>query len=93
MVVRSFQVWWISLSYVVAQILLGMHLWHGAGSWLQSLGLNNRRWQRIIHGVGAAVAVLIVVGNCAIPLAILAGWTPHRTGRGSTSPQARERRV
>ncbi len=77
MVVLSFQVWWISLSYVVAQIFLGLHLWHGAGSWLQSLGLNNRRCQRVIHGVGAAVAVLIVVGNCAIPLAILAGWTPH----------------
>jgi len=31
---------------------------------------------RLIDGLGAAVAVLIVVGNCAIPLAILAGWRP-----------------
>ena len=76
MVVDGFKQWPISLLYVVSQVVLGFHLWHGAGSWLQSLGLNNRRWRRIIHGAGATVAVLIVVGNCSIPLAILAGWTP-----------------
>ena len=43
---RQLPGWWISLSYVVAQVVLGLHLWHGAGSWLQSLGLNSRRWQR-----------------------------------------------
>ena len=76
MVVGSFAQWPISLSYVVAMIFLGLHLWHGAGSWLQSLGWNSKRWQRLIHGLGAAVAVLIVVGNCSIPLAILLGWRP-----------------
>ena len=77
MVVGGFAQWPVSLGYAIAQVILGFHLWHGAGSWLQSLGFNNRRWQRVIHGVGAAVAVLIVVGNCAIPLAILAGWRPQ----------------
>ena len=77
MVVRGFAVWWISLSYIVAQIILGLHLWHGAGSWLQSLGFNNRRWQPTVHGVGAAIAALITVGNCSIPLAILATWRPQ----------------
>ncbi len=77
MVVSGFSIWWISLSYVVAQIVLGAHLWHGAGSWLQTLGWNNRRWRRVIQHAGETVAVLIVVGNCSMPLAILAGWTPH----------------
>ena len=52
MVVGSFAQWPISLSYVVAMLVLGLHLWHGAGSWLQSLGLNSKRWQRLIHGLG-----------------------------------------
>ena len=77
MVVGSFAQWPISLSYVVAMVILGLHLWHGAGSWLQSLGWNGKRWQRLVHGLGAAVAVLIVVGNCSMPLAILFGWRPH----------------
>jgi succinate dehydrogenase / fumarate reductase cytochrome b subunit len=68
--------WYISLAYVVAMVILGLHLWHGAGSWLQSLGLKNKRTMRLIDGLGAAVAVLIVIGNCSIPLAILAGWRP-----------------
>lgn len=76
MVVGGFARWPVSLSYVVAMLFLGLHLWHGAGSWLQSLGLNSKRWQRLIHGLGAAAAVLIVVGNCSIPLAVLFGWRP-----------------
>jgi succinate dehydrogenase / fumarate reductase, cytochrome b subunit len=68
--------WYVSVAYMAAQILLGVHLWHGAGSWLQSLGLNNRRWQRVVHGAGGAIALLIVAGNCSIPLAILTGWRP-----------------
>jgi len=76
MVVDGFEKPLVSIAYVVAMIVLGLHLWHGAGSWLQSLGLKNKRTMRLIDGIGAAVAVLIVVGNCAIPLAILAGWRP-----------------
>ena len=76
MVVGSFAQWPISLSYVAAMVFLGLHLWHGAGSWLQSLGWNSKRWQRLIDCLSVAVAVAIVVGNCSIPLAILCGWRP-----------------
>jgi succinate dehydrogenase / fumarate reductase cytochrome b subunit len=76
MVVGGFKQWPVSIGYVLAQIVLGLHLWHGAGSWLQSLGWNGRRWLRWVRGFGIAFAVLIVVGNCSIPLAILLGWRP-----------------
>jgi succinate dehydrogenase / fumarate reductase cytochrome b subunit len=76
MVVGGFKQWPVSLGYVVAQLVLGLHLWHGAGSWLQSLGWSGRRWLRLVQGVGAAFALVIVVGNCSIPLAILLGWKP-----------------
>jgi succinate dehydrogenase / fumarate reductase cytochrome b subunit len=76
MVVLGFEKPLVSIAYVVAMIFLGLHLWHGAGSWLQSLGLKNKRTMRWIDALGAAFAVLIVVGNCVIPLAILAGWRP-----------------
>ena len=55
MVVRSFEKPVVSIAYIVAMLVLGLHLWHGAGSWLQSLGLKNRRTLRLIDGLGAAV--------------------------------------
>ncbi len=76
MVVGGFEKPMVSIAYIVAMIILGLHLWHGAGSWLQSLGLKNKRTMGLIDGVGAAVAVLVVVGNCSMPLAILLGWRP-----------------
>jgi succinate dehydrogenase / fumarate reductase cytochrome b subunit len=77
MVVGGFRQWPVSVGYVLCQIVLGLHLWHGAGSWLQSLGLNGRRWLRWVQGFGIAFALLIVVGNSSIPLAILLGWEPR----------------
>lgn len=59
--------------YVIANILLAMHLFHGASSMLQTLGLNNGRNKRILRRVGPVIAGLIAVGNIFIPVAIFAG--------------------
>ncbi len=76
MVTLSFQQWWIALSYIVAQLFLGLHLWHGAGSWFQSLGLNHPKYAPAIHGFAVLVATVVTAGNCSIPLAIWLGWSP-----------------
>jgi succinate dehydrogenase / fumarate reductase cytochrome b subunit len=76
MVVRGFEKWPVSLGYVVAQLILGLHLWHGAGSWLQSLGASRPGLMPYIHGLGKTIAIIVMVGNCSIPLAILSGWKP-----------------
>ena len=44
--VASFQLPWVTLLYVTANLLLGMHLYHGAYSLLQSLGLESSALQR-----------------------------------------------
>jgi hypothetical protein len=41
MVVDGFSRTPVAISYVVAQLILGLHLAHGAWSWFQSLGLNH----------------------------------------------------
>jgi succinate dehydrogenase / fumarate reductase cytochrome b subunit len=76
MVVGGFAQPLISLSYIVAQLVLGLHLWHGAASWLQSLGLNHPRYARLVEGFGVAYTGVVVLGNCSIPLSILLGWRP-----------------
>jgi succinate dehydrogenase / fumarate reductase cytochrome b subunit len=74
MVIAGFQQPLISATYILAQIFLGLHLWHGGSSWLQHLGLNTFVYDAVINKVGAVVAVVVVAGNCSIPLVILMGW-------------------
>ncbi|MDZ7728422.1 MAG: succinate dehydrogenase cytochrome b subunit [Dehalococcoidia bacterium] len=72
-VVESFQVWPIAIFYIVANLLLGLHIFHGAWSLFQSLGWNNRRfnpWRRYFAGAFSAVVVL---GNISFPLAVMVG--------------------
>lgn len=73
MVVMGFQNPVISGSYIVAMLLLGLHLWHGASSLFQSLGLNHPRYNRYLRCVGPVVASVVVLGNCSMPLAVLFG--------------------
>ncbi len=73
MVVLSYQNYSISITYILAMIVLYLHLSHGAPNFLQSLGLTNERTLRRIGVIGNAVAWLILIGNCSIPIAIMAG--------------------
>jgi succinate dehydrogenase / fumarate reductase, cytochrome b subunit len=74
MVIAGFQQPLISVTYILAQIFLGLHLWHGGSSWLQHLGLNGRGCDIVVNNLGAVVAAVVVAGNCSIPLVILMGW-------------------
>jgi succinate dehydrogenase / fumarate reductase cytochrome b subunit len=74
MVIAGFQQPLIVVSYILAQFVLGLHLWHGGSSWLQHLGLNGRGYDVVVNKVGAVVATVVVLGNCSIPLVIWMGW-------------------
>jgi succinate dehydrogenase / fumarate reductase cytochrome b subunit len=63
----------VAFFYVVANILLGVHLFHGAWSIFQSLGWNNPRFNRWRTAFAAAFAAIIVVGNVSFPVAVMAG--------------------
>ena len=76
MVVGGFQQPVVTLAYVVAMFFLALHLYHGATSWFQSLGLNGRGYDKVINWVGPVLALIVLIGNCSIPLAILAGYVP-----------------
>src|SRR5438876_1030443 len=72
-VVASLRVWPVAAAYIAAMVVLGLHLYHGTWSALQTLGLNpppTGRWRR---GAAAAIAVLIAGGYISIPVAVLAG--------------------
>ncbi len=63
----------VSAIYIVANIALGFHLFHGSWSLFQSLGLNNPRWNSWRRGFAVGFAALITVGNLSFPIAVLTG--------------------
>jgi len=73
-VVTGFQQWPIAAFYVVAMVLLALHLDHGVWSLCQTLGLSHPRYKRWARRAARAFALLILVGNCSFPIAVLAGW-------------------
>jgi succinate dehydrogenase / fumarate reductase cytochrome b subunit len=72
-VVRSLDRPVVAAFYVVANILLGIHLFHGAWSFFQSLGWNNPRFNAWRRGFAVGIATVVVVGNVSFPVAVLAG--------------------
>jgi succinate dehydrogenase / fumarate reductase cytochrome b subunit len=72
-VVESFSRVPVAVLYIVANLALGVHLFHGAWSMFQSMGLNNPRFNRWRRWFATAFAAVIVVGNVSFPVLVLAG--------------------
>jgi succinate dehydrogenase / fumarate reductase cytochrome b subunit len=72
-VISGFQNYAVSGFYILAMILLCMHLYHGLWSMFQSMGINHPRYTPLLKKGAAIVAILIAIGNCSIPIAVMAG--------------------
>ncbi len=59
--------------YIFAQGALALHIWHGAWSMFQSLGVNNQRFNQFRRVFASALTVVIIVGFLAVPFAIQFG--------------------
>lgn len=74
LLVRSFDVWWMTIIYLIAMAALGLHLHHGTFSSLQTLGWTNSAVARHRARVaGWVVAIVIAGGFSLIPLFTLFG--------------------
>jgi succinate dehydrogenase / fumarate reductase, cytochrome b subunit len=58
----------IVVFYVLSMLVVGSHLWHGASSAFQSLGLDNPRWTPRIRATGKVLAVVITGGFITIAI-------------------------
>lgn len=54
--------------YVLAQLAIGFHLWHGFASAFQSFGLRSAKYTPIIARIGQAFSVLVPLAFAAIPV-------------------------
>lgn len=74
LVISSFQVWWLTLIYILAMIALGMHLWHGVFSASQTLGWSvSAKARARARATAMVIALVTAIGFSLPPLAILFG--------------------
>ncbi|TDD16415.1 succinate dehydrogenase cytochrome b subunit [Nonomuraea diastatica] len=65
--------WWVTLIYVVAVVMVGLHLRHGVWSAFQTLGWANRARNKTLRLGAGLLAAVLVIGFLAPPLAITFG--------------------
>ncbi|HCB34038.1 MAG TPA: succinate dehydrogenase [Acidimicrobiaceae bacterium] len=58
----------VAIVYVVANVALAVHIFHGAWSMFQSLGINNPRYNGLRRNLATALAAVVLVGNLSFPV-------------------------
>lgn len=71
--VAGFRVWPAAAVYMAAMVILGLHIYHGTWSMMQTLGLDHPRYGKYRRPFAALLAVVIAAGNISFPLAVLLG--------------------
>jgi succinate dehydrogenase / fumarate reductase, cytochrome b subunit len=72
-IINGFRYIPVSVAYVVAIALLAMHLYHGAWSMFQSVGVNHPRYTPMLKRAAHIFAWVIAIGFISIPIAVMAG--------------------
>jgi succinate dehydrogenase / fumarate reductase, cytochrome b subunit len=71
--IASFERIPVAIAYVIANLALGVHLWHGAWSLFQSIGWNHPRFNRWRHWFAWGFTIVVVAGYISVPIAIAVG--------------------
>ena len=72
-VVASFSRPVVAIFYILANLALGVHLYHGVWSMFQSLGINHRRFNHWRRGLAVGFTVIVIGGNLTFPIAVMTG--------------------
>ena len=63
----------VALIYVVANIALAIHIYHGTWSLFQSLGINSPKINKARRSIAKGLAGIILIGNLSFPIAVTTG--------------------
>lgn len=55
--------------YVIANLVLGLHLFHGVYALTRSLGLTNPKYSRLARAIATGIAVMVAGANVIMPIA------------------------
>jgi succinate dehydrogenase / fumarate reductase cytochrome b subunit len=72
--VSGLQVAWVAVFYIIGQVCLGFHMWHGVWSLTQTLGWSHPRYNVLRRRFAYVMAILVAGVNISFPIAILTGF-------------------
>ena len=72
--VSGFKVPATAAFYIVAQLCLGLHMWHGVWSFTQTLGLSHPRYESLRRNFATGLTLLVVGVNISYPVAVITGF-------------------
>ena len=73
----AFKIVPVAVAYIIAMVLLCLHMYHGLWSWCQTLGMHHPRYTPVVKRAAAIAAILIAAGFISIPVAIMTGLYPR----------------
>ncbi|HVR69649.1 MAG TPA: succinate dehydrogenase cytochrome b subunit [Vicinamibacteria bacterium] len=71
--VTGFQHPLVSAFYALAMLALGLHMYHGVSSMVQTVGLSHPRYDRWRQAFAVAITAVVVAGNLSFPVAVMTG--------------------
>jgi succinate dehydrogenase / fumarate reductase cytochrome b subunit len=72
--VATFERWYVSAFYILANAALCLHLYHGIWSMAQTLGANRPKYDAALRNLSKTLALVIFVGFISVPVAVMAGY-------------------
>jgi succinate dehydrogenase / fumarate reductase cytochrome b subunit len=64
----------VTIVYIVANVALAIHIFHGVSSMFQSLGINNPTINGLRRNLAGGIATVILLGNLSFPIAAATGF-------------------
>lgn len=71
--ITGFQNPLVSAFYILAMLALGLHMYHGVWSMMQTVGLSHPRYNRWRQAFAATITFVVVAANVSFPVAVLTG--------------------
>ncbi len=62
----------VAAIYIVANVMLAVHIFHGTYSMFQSLGINSPQYNYLRRHLARGLAAIVLIGNVSFPVAVLA---------------------
>ena len=69
--INSLQRPWVAIIYIIANLAVAVHLYHGTWSMFQTMGINNPRWNGARRTIALGMSVVVGVPNLLFPLLIV----------------------
>lgn len=69
-----FQNLWVVILYIVGCISLAWHLVHGFQSSFRTLGVNNKKYIRLLNNIGIGFSIIVSLAFALMPVSFYLGW-------------------